>query len=70
MTTGMCRRGLPSGRSQEFRCLLFVMEVSRQQGQFSMLTAKDITDTMSGVLRTSDKALWNGTDTDLVLPTT
>ena len=47
-----------------------VVEVSRQQGQFSMLAAKDITDTMSGVLRTSDMALWNGTDTDLVRPTT
>ena len=66
----MCRRGLPSGRSQEFRCLLFVMEVTQQQGQFSQLVAKDVTDTVQGALRTSDKALWNGTDTDLVRPTT
>jgi hypothetical protein len=32
--------------------------------------AKDSTDTVQGVLRTSNKALWNGTDTDLVMPTT
>jgi hypothetical protein len=43
------------------------MEVSRQQGQFSMLVAKHITDTMSEVLRTSDMALWNGNDTELDL---
>jgi len=46
------------------------MEVTRQQGQFSQLGAKDITDTVQGVLRTNDKALGNGTETDLVLPTT
>lgn len=49
---------------------IFDVEVTRQQGQFSMLVAKDITDTVSGTLRTSDKALWNGTDTDLAVPTT
>jgi hypothetical protein len=47
---------------------IFDVEVTRQQGQFSMLVAKDITDTVQGVLRTSDKALWNGNDTDLVVP--
>mgnify|MGYP001604467568 FL=1 len=49
---------------------LFDVEVTRQQGQFSMLVAKDITDTVQGTLRTSDKAIWNGTDTDLIVPTT
>jgi hypothetical protein len=49
---------------------IFDVEVTRQQGQFSMLVAKDIADTVEGVLRTGDKALWNGTDTDLVIPTT
>jgi hypothetical protein len=49
---------------------IFDVEVTRAQGQFSMLVAKDITDTVQGQLRTSDKALWNGTDTDLVVPTT
>ena len=43
--------------------------MTRQQGQFSMLVTKDITDTVSGVLRTSDMALWNGSDTDLMIPT-
>lgn len=49
---------------------IFDVEVTRQQGQFSMLVAKDITDTVEGVLRTSDLALWRGTDTNLVAPTT
>lgn len=49
---------------------IFDVEVTRQQGQFSMLVAKDITDTVQGVLRTSDKSMWNGTDTDLIVPTT
>jgi len=44
---------------------LFDVEVTRQQGQFAQLVAKDIIDTIQGVLRTSDKALWNGSDTDL-----
>lgn len=49
---------------------LFDVEVTRQQGQFSQLVAKDIMDTIQGVLRTSDKALWNGSDTDVANPTT
>ena len=49
---------------------LFDVEVTRQQGQFSQLVAKDIIDTVTGVLRTSDKGLWNGSDTDLANPTT
>lgn len=49
---------------------IFDVEVTRQQGQFSMLVAKDITDTTQGLLRTSDIALWHGTDTDLIVPTT
>ena len=49
---------------------LFDVEMTRQQGQFTQLLAKDIMDTIQGCLRTSDKALWNGNDTDLVLPTT
>lgn len=49
---------------------IFDVEVTRQQGQFSMLVAKDITDTVEGVLRSSDLALWRGTDTDLSAPTT
>jgi hypothetical protein len=49
---------------------IFDVEVTRQQGQFSQLVAKDINDTTEGVLRTSDKGLWMGTDSDLVVPTT
>ena len=49
---------------------LFDVEMTRQQGQFTQLLAKDVLDGVTGVLRASDRALWNGTDTDLVLPTT
>jgi hypothetical protein len=49
---------------------IFDVEVTRQQGQFSMLVAKDITDTVEGVLRSSDLALWRGSDSDLASPTT
>jgi len=49
---------------------LFDVEMTRQQGTFAQLVAKDVLDSVQGVLRTSDRALWNGTDTDLVLPGT
>lgn len=49
---------------------LFDVEVTRQQGQFGQLVAKDIEDMVQGTLGTSDLALWNGTDTSLVIPTT
>ena len=49
---------------------LFDVEVTRQQGQFAYLVAKDINDTVEGCLKTSDDAIWNGSDTDLILPTT
>src|SRR6516165_3356467 len=49
---------------------LFDMEVGQQQSQFAYLQAKDLTDTVDGVLRTHDVALWNGTDTSLSSPTT
>lgn len=49
---------------------LFDVETTRQQGQYAMLVAKDIEDTVEGVLKTSDIALWNGTDTSLISPTT
>lgn len=48
---------------------LFDVETTRQQGQFTMLVAKDIEDTVQGCLRTSDLALWNGVDTSLIVPT-
>src|ERR1700680_3827118 len=41
---------------------LFALELGQQQSQCAYLQAKDITDTVAGVLRTHDVALWNGTD--------
>jgi hypothetical protein len=49
---------------------LFDMELGQQQSQFAYLQAKDLTDTVEGVLRTHDLALWNGNDTSLSAPTT
>ena len=49
---------------------LFDMELGKQQSQFAYLQAKDLTDTVDGVLLTHDIALWNGTDTSLSSPTT
>jgi len=48
---------------------LFDIELGQQQSQFAYLQAKDLTDTVEGVLRTHDVALWNGTDTSLSAPT-
>jgi len=49
---------------------LFDIELGKQQSQFAYLQAKDLTDTVDGVLRTHDIALWNGTDTSFSSPTT
>jgi hypothetical protein len=49
---------------------LFDIELGQQQSQFAYLQAKDLTDTVEGVLRTHDMALWNGNDTSLTSPTT
>ena len=49
---------------------LFDVELGNQQKQFAYLQAKDLADTVEGVLRTHDVALWNGTDTSLSTPTT
>jgi hypothetical protein len=49
---------------------LFDLEVTAQQSQFAYLQAKDLADSVDGLLRTHDVALWNGTDTSLSLPTT
>ncbi len=48
---------------------LFDMELGSQQSQFAYLQAKDLADTVDGVLRTHDVALWNGTDTSMSSPT-
>jgi hypothetical protein len=49
---------------------LFDLEVGQQQSQFAYLQAKDLADAVEGLMRTHDKALWNGTDTSLTSPTT
>jgi len=49
---------------------IFDVEVNQQQGQFAYLEAKDLTDTVDSVLKLHDTMLWNGSDTDLVIPTT
>lgn len=49
---------------------LFDVEVNQQQGQFAYLEAKDLTDTVDGVLKLHDSNLWQGNDTDPMLTTT
>src|SRR5205807_2561458 len=49
---------------------LFDMEVGAQQSQFAFLQAKDLADSVEGLMRTHDVALWNGNDTSLGTPTT
>src|SRR5438309_11960143 len=49
---------------------LFDIEVGSQQSQFAYLQAKDLADSVEGLMRTHDVALWNGNDTSLCTPTT
>jgi hypothetical protein len=49
---------------------LFDVELGRQQQQFAYLQAKDLADTVSGLMVEHDVALWNGNDTSLSAPTT
>lgn len=49
---------------------LFDIELGNQQQQFAYLQAKDLVDTVSGVMVAHDVALWNGNDTSLSAPTT
>jgi hypothetical protein len=48
---------------------LFDIELGNQQEQFAFLQAKDLADSVTGVMRTHDVALWNGNDTSLSTPT-
>ncbi len=64
-------------RSVPLKCLVsqinynvFDMEVGAQQSQFAYLQAKDLADSVEGLLRTHDVTLWNGNDTSLTQPTT
>ena len=49
---------------------LFDIEVGAQQSQFAYLQAKDLADSVDGLMRTHDVALWNGNDTSLSASTT
>ena len=49
---------------------LFDVDVTRQQGNFASVIAKDIDDITSACVRQAAFAVWNGTDTSLVTPTT
>ncbi|HEX4283789.1 MAG TPA: hypothetical protein VHZ28_01770 [Terracidiphilus sp.] len=49
---------------------LFDVELGNQQQQFAYLQAKDLVDTVNGVMVAHDVALWNGNDTSLSTPTT
>jgi len=64
-------------RSVPLKCLvsqinynLFDLEVGAQQSQFAYLQAKDLADSVEGLMRTHDVSLWNGNDTSLTSPTT
>jgi hypothetical protein len=64
-------------RSVPLKCLvsqinynLFDIEVGSQQSQFAYLQAKDLADSVEGLMRTHDVSLWNGNDTSLSSPTT
>src|SRR5213075_1339642 len=48
---------------------LFDLEVGSQQSQFAYLQAKDLADSVDGLMRTHDVALWAGNDTSLGTPT-
>lgn len=58
------------GLAGQINYSLFDTEVNTQQGQFEYLEAKDLSDLIDGVLKLHDQALWTGSDTDLIVPTT
>ncbi len=49
---------------------LFDIELGDQQKQFAYLQAKDLVDTVSGVMVTHDVALWNGNEASLTASST
>jgi hypothetical protein len=49
---------------------LFDVDVTRMQGQFAGLEAKDIEDIVSAIITTEAPAIWSGSDTSLSAPTT
>ena len=49
---------------------LFDVDVTRQQGQYSYLEAKDINDAVNAIIRLEAAAVYTGSDTSLSSPTT
>lgn len=49
---------------------LFDVDVTRQQGQFAAVEAKDIEDIINSIVITQAQSIWTGTDTSLTAPTT
>ncbi len=49
---------------------LFDKEVTEQQGRFTSVIAKDISDILTAVQIKSAKMIWNGSDTSMTMPTT
>ena len=49
---------------------LFDIDVTKQQGQYAYLEAKDIQDAVNAIVRLEAGAVWAGTDTSLSAPTT
>jgi hypothetical protein len=49
---------------------LFDVDVTRQQGQFAYVEAKDIEDILNSIIVGSASGVWTGTDTSLTTPTT
>lgn len=49
---------------------LFDKEVTEQQGRFASVVAKDINDIITGVELVRAKAVWEGSDTSMTVPTT
>ena len=49
---------------------LFDVDVTRQQGQFAYVEAKDIDDILNSVVVASASNVWTGNDTSLTVPTT
>ncbi|MBM7045434.1 hypothetical protein [Rhizobium lusitanum] len=49
---------------------LFDVDVTRMQGQFASVEAKDIEDIVSAILIQEGTSVWNGNDTSLSSPTT
>jgi len=70
-TPGRAERSLPlKALVSQINYNLFDLEVGAQQSQFAYLQAKDLADSVEGLMRTHDVALWNGNDTSLNTPTT